>query len=78
MKLYKNWNAAFKAANGRPVIKIDNLYIVGNINEATQIALLDGKGRWAGQITMGGLDRLGNADQAETNQPFGSTAFKKA
>lgn len=63
MKLYKNYTAAFKASKNGLVLKIGNFYIVGDLQQITQIELID-KGSYVGQVTLAHLNRLGNANHA--------------
>lgn len=75
MKTFKRFSAALKASNGNPIIRVGDLYIVGDINELTSIDLMEtnpekGSASYSAHVTCGHLDRLGNANCAtprETN-----------
>ncbi len=75
MKAFKRLSTAQRHSDGRPVIRVGNLYIAGQIHSLTEIALLSADGYYAGHITAGHLDRLGNANHAETKQAIKNPAF---
>ena len=77
MKSYKRYGDAVRAAHGRPIIRIGKLHLVGDITELTSINLIAGSGTITGNITVGHLDRLGNANWAEAKQPIPYTSFPK-
>jgi len=67
MKVYKRYSAAKKAANGEPIIRVGDVYLVGvtkNAGHCTEIAIMSGEGRITGTVTARNLDRLGNANWA--------------
>lgn len=63
LKTYKRYGAAIKAAQGQPIVRVGNLYIVG-VDSITEVALICPKGGVAGNVTLRHLDRLGNANHA--------------
>lgn len=75
MKTYKRYSAAKKAANGEPIIRVGNLFLVGvTVADAygVSIDLLNGKGQITGSITARHLDRIGNGNHAEAKMPYGA------
>jgi hypothetical protein len=79
VKMFKRLSAAMKAAQGRPFVKIAGTYIVIDTDlvgiKITDVSLLVPSQRgdtagYAGQITMGHLNRLGNANYAEATKPM--------
>lgn len=65
MKIYKNYNAAKTAANGREILRVDyRHYLVGDFEPTTQIEVIDPKGMIIAQVGVGHLKRLGNANWA--------------
>jgi len=67
MQAFKKYSTAKAKANGKPIVKIGELYIIG-INSSTQCQLIDTKiDIHSGHIGMKHLNRLGNANWATTN-----------
>jgi hypothetical protein len=75
MKVFKRFSAAIKAANGKPFIQVGGpkgkrLYIVGpdDLHEVSLMATNKrGNIEYAGHVTLGHLNRLGNANHAMEN-----------
>jgi hypothetical protein len=73
MKTYKRYPDAEKAANGAPILAIEDLddgkiYIVFSANtnpKTTMISLIREDGLHTGCVTLRHLDRLGNANHAQ-------------
>jgi hypothetical protein len=79
MKAFKNINAARKAANGMPLIRVGKLYIVTGQDlvgtSLTEIAVVSPTGKLTGYVTARHLDRLGNANWATPERPNNETSF---
>ena len=71
MKAFKRHSAAVKAANGRPIIRVGDLHIVGDITSTTEISVQLHDGPVVGFVNAGHLERLGNANHAVTVQHTG-------
>lgn len=73
MKPYKRHSAATKAAAGMPIVRVgfgsEAVYLVPGHRDLvklklTEVSLVAPTGLLAGHITLGHLDRLGNANHA--------------
>lgn len=74
---FKKFSTAKALAAGRPIVKIDDLFIVIEKDLAgmalTSVELLSGNGgRYEATITLRALLRLGNANYAEPRRSYGS------
>lgn len=69
-KIYKTWNRAYKAARNRPILRVGDVWLVGDVTRLTEVSILD-QGHYVGQISMAHLVRLGNADHAEPGPGYG-------
>lgn len=76
MKSFKRLSTAQKHSGGNPIVRVGNLYMVGDIQPLTEIALLSPDGYYAGHVTAHHLDRLGNANHAEPRHPIPNSAFR--
>lgn len=85
LKTYRKISTAIKAANGQPIIKVSGakgkaIYIVG-CREFDEIAVLGTDTSkpskpvvYAGHVSVGHLNRLGNANWAKADPKWTSTA----
>lgn len=63
LKTYKSMRGAMKAAQGRPFVKVGDTYLIGAIDANTTIEIFKPDAMGAeGVISVGNLDRLGNAN----------------
>jgi hypothetical protein len=68
LKVFKRYTSAARAANGAPFVRVDDLYIVGDIDGAlSRIEVLQ-DGRVGGCVTPKHLVRLGNANHAAATE----------
>lgn len=83
LKVFKGYNVAKKNANGLPIVKIGQHYLVLDTSliglKITEVSLINPDGYTTGTIIMGHLDRLGNANYAEVNPKmcYSKTCFPK-
>lgn len=74
MKTFKRYSAAQKEANGQPIIRIGDVFVVGvkiETGHCVEISIIDGvSGQITGSVTARHLDRLGNANHAEPKRCF--------
>ena len=82
MKAFKRLSAALKASNGNPILRVGDLYIVGDINELTSIDLMEtnpekGSATYSACVTCGHLDRLGNANWATAGKTNNKRIWKR-
>lgn len=78
MKAFKSYNRAKKAANGQPVLRVGDLFIVGATRENSaveEICLINVNGAITGSVTFRHLDRLGNANHAEAKRTYAERSF---
>ena len=75
MKAYKKLSTAEKHANGKPIIKVGDLFIVGGIDRLTELAILSPDCFYGGYITAGHLNRLGNGNHAEAKRTIEKNVF---
>lgn len=73
MKTYRRLKLALAAANGKPLLQIHGpkgttLYVVADFSSLDSVAILQpnnhGSANYAGQVSLGHLTRLGNANHA--------------
>lgn len=78
MKTFRKFSTAKAAADGQPIIRIsnggDHLYVVmdGDDNigvRLTEVGVISPTGYITGHVSLGHLDRLGNANHAKTDNP---------
>jgi len=63
MDVYKKWATAKEKANGEPVVRVGNLYIVGDIKAYTEISIVDSEtGVLTGWVSVGHLSGAGNVN----------------
>ena len=86
MKTFKSYRNAHTAAEGGPILRVGfgkaALFIVGFGDPAaaklTEVGLIIPGQGIAGHVTLGHLDRLGNANHADPRSPIPQvTAFPK-
>jgi hypothetical protein len=88
MKTFKRYESALKAAEGKPIIRImggkdQELFLVIESDltgiKLTEVSIISGNGYITGNVIMGHLDRLGNANHATPADGLksGFTAFPK-
>jgi len=73
MKAFKRFSAAKQAANGQPIIRIGDTYLVGVTIDGgymTEISLIAPDGHISGNVTVRHLDRLGNANHATASDRY--------
>jgi hypothetical protein len=73
---FKKFSTAKALAAGRPIVKIDDLFIVIETDltamSIASVELLSAAGRYEATVTLGHLARLGNANYAEARVRYGS------
>ena len=77
LRTYKTLLNADKAANGKPILRIGDLYIVG-IDEFTVIDLINEAGTTSATLTCKHFNRLGNANWAKENKTNNWPVMDKA
>lgn len=71
-KTYKSYAAAVRAnkANSKSVIvRVGDIYVVGEFHSTTEVAVINDYGNITGHVTLQHLERLGNANYAEARLP---------
>ena len=67
MKAYKRFSTAQKNSEGKFIVRVGNLYVVGDFKSYTSIAILNTDGASLGHVTIKHLQRLGNANWAKAH-----------
>jgi hypothetical protein len=78
LRTFKKLSTAAKAANGKPVVRFGDLYIVGDFASHTQIELMvpttiGTSHHIVAHVGLGHLERLGNANWATATKPYNGT-----
>lgn len=63
-RVFKNYTVAKREAKGTPIVKVGKFYVIG-IAKLDEIAIVE-NGSYKGIVTAGHLNRLGNANWAES------------
>jgi len=67
MKAYKKFSTAQKNSEGKLIVRVGDLYVVGDFKSYTGIAALNTDGTVLGHVTVKHLQRLGNANWAKAH-----------
>jgi hypothetical protein len=77
MKTHKRFKTAKNhCLEGKQIIKVGNLYLTG-ADDLTEIAILNDKGQYRGNVIVKHLQRLGNANWAVAGDSSGNPFLKE-
>lgn len=80
-KAYARYSTAHKHAAGRPIVRIGDLYIVGDFKTYTEVSLLNSNGGIVGVVCLWKLDTGGNLNRAtipeDAHAGYRNTVFSK-
>lgn len=76
MKIHKRYSTAMRDAAGTPMLRVgraDAVYVT-DVDDLTEVSIIDAHGHITGFVILKHLDRLGNANHAVRVDPYAKAA----